>query len=471
MRRCSVALVVLLVALPAAAATIQAAIDAASAGDTVLVAPGTYSGTGNTHLFMPEHDLVLRAAAGPDSTVIDGEFSRDGINYTGGVSRASRLEGFTFLHCYSPLEGGAMVALAGSSPVVADVVFRENVAGQFWSVGGAVACQSSSPLFIDVAFIGNVSDIGGGGGMYFEGGSSPDLVRVLFRENVSYGPGGALAAYYPGTVSLKDCRFESNAGDIFCEGGSLAVTNCTFSRGWAYAVHVESSTLTMVGNTIADSRHTGSLASAVMLTYTGPTLLRRNLIARNGGLAGVSWNGIGQVPGIECNDVYGNELGEYGGELNDLTGLFGNISEDPVFCGAINDPEYSYELEAGSPCLPDNNGCGVLMGAHGQGCEVVDAGEPVGPMGLRSTCHPNPFNPRTEIRFVLASDERVTLQIHDFAGRLARTLLADVPKSAGEVRIAWDGTDDSGRLLPSGVYLYRVQAGERSTQGKLMLLK
>ncbi len=87
------------------------------------------------------------------------------------------------------------------------------------------------------------------------------------------------------------------------------------------------------------------------------------------------------------------------------------------------------------------------------------------------TCHPNPFNPSTELRFTLPDPAEVTLRILDTSGREVRHLLDDVHRSAGEVQLAWDGLDNSGQPLPSGVYFCEVEAGEYRATRKMTLLK
>ncbi|MFH1278919.1 MAG: GEVED domain-containing protein [Candidatus Eisenbacteria bacterium] len=84
---------------------------------------------------------------------------------------------------------------------------------------------------------------------------------------------------------------------------------------------------------------------------------------------------------------------------------------------------------------------------------------------------PNPFNPTTTIRFEIPNEgARATLKIYDVAGRHVRTLV-DGPVPAGANVAAWNGTDESGRDLPSGVYFYRLRTGERETTRKMLLLK
>jgi hypothetical protein len=72
---------------------------------------------------------------------------------------------------------------------------------------------------------------------------------------------------------------------------------------------------------------------------------------------------------------------------------------------------------------------------------------------------PNPFNPLTSIRFDLPQPRKVHLAIYTVAGRLVRCLM-DGQMPAGVHRLQWEGCDDQGRPVASGVYLYRIQAGD-----------
>lgn len=82
---------------------------------------------------------------------------------------------------------------------------------------------------------------------------------------------------------------------------------------------------------------------------------------------------------------------------------------------------------------------------------------------------PNPFNPSTEIAYDLPRDVRVRLSVFDVAGRRVRTLVDEV-QTAGSRSVVWDGTGDDGSMVPSGLYLYRLEAGEfEMTRGMTML--
>jgi hypothetical protein len=83
---------------------------------------------------------------------------------------------------------------------------------------------------------------------------------------------------------------------------------------------------------------------------------------------------------------------------------------------------------------------------------------------------PNPFNPVTTIPFELARAGRVTLDVYDVAGRRVRSL-ADGDLAAGLHQRSWDGRDDAGRAVASGVYFYRLKAAGRSETRRMLLLK
>lgn len=80
-----------------------------------------------------------------------------------------------------------------------------------------------------------------------------------------------------------------------------------------------------------------------------------------------------------------------------------------------------------------------------------------GPAALAG--YPNPFNPRTTLRFRLEAPARATLEVHDLAGRLVRRLL-QAELAAGEHEVAWDGLDEAGRGVASGQYVARLRAGD-----------
>ncbi len=84
--------------------------------------------------------------------------------------------------------------------------------------------------------------------------------------------------------------------------------------------------------------------------------------------------------------------------------------------------------------------------------------------------YPNPFNGRTTITYELPKPEGVELTLYDLLGQPVRRLVSEY-QGAGSYRIAWDGADDEGNQVASGVYLYRLKAGSRQRARRLVLVR
>lgn len=94
------------------------------------------------------------------------------------------------------------------------------------------------------------------------------------------------------------------------------------------------------------------------------------------------------------------------------------------------------------------------------------------PAGGFSSIKPNPFNPKTEIRFVLTRDNLVQLNVYNIRGELVSTLVNERLQGGGERVVSWDGTDNAGQQVASGTYFARLRIGADVMQvRKLMLVK
>jgi 3-phytase len=102
-------------------------------------------------------------------------------------------------------------------------------------------------------------------------------------------------------------------------------------------------------------------------------------------------------------------------------------------------------------------------------CAPVDASTAPAP-GRRLAVAPNPSNPAATIEWRLDAPARVRLAVHDLRGRCLAELL-DAEQPAGRHALVWDGRSRSGLALPSGVYLLRLQAGERTDATKITLVQ
>jgi fibronectin-binding autotransporter adhesin len=85
--------------------------------------------------------------------------------------------------------------------------------------------------------------------------------------------------------------------------------------------------------------------------------------------------------------------------------------------------------------------------------------------------YPNPFNPSTTIRFGLPKEAPVTLEIYNLLGMRVRTLMSGQKMSAAFYNITWNGRDDAGYTVPSGIYIYRIVADQFVMSKKMTLIK
>jgi hypothetical protein len=107
--------------------------------------------------------------------------------------------------------------------------------------------------------------------------------------------------------------------------------------------------------------------------------------------------------------------------------------------------------------------------------DIVIAPVGVGPAGMAGPValfqnRPNPFRPSTGIAYTLPREGEVLLQVFSVNGRLVRTLVEDT-QPAGRWTIVWDGRDNDGRPVRSGVYFYSLKAGGRTIAKQMVMLK
>ena len=84
--------------------------------------------------------------------------------------------------------------------------------------------------------------------------------------------------------------------------------------------------------------------------------------------------------------------------------------------------------------------------------------------------YPNPFNPSTDIQYALSEDTHVTLRVYNMLGQEMATLV-DEPQAAGYRSVVWNGRNDAGGTVASGIYIYKLSAGTFTETRRMLLVK
>ena len=181
---------------------IQAAVNAAVAGDTVLVGTGIYSGTGNVNIDTLGKAVTIKSLAGAGSCILDGGASNHFFNIHSGETVHTIINGFTLQNGYD-YYGGAFY-IYNSSPTITGCVVK-NCAGYY---GGAAyiseANATYSPTFTNNTFYMN-SGYYFGGAMYIVQGATK-ITNCTFQSNNAYHSGGAILFVSNDKSKIPPCR-------------------------------------------------------------------------------------------------------------------------------------------------------------------------------------------------------------------------------------------------------------------------
>ncbi|UCH10766.1 MAG: right-handed parallel beta-helix repeat-containing protein [Fidelibacterota bacterium] len=254
--------------VPADYSTVQAAINGATPGDTVLVQPGRYVENINfmgKNIVVGSHIITTQDTAYISQTVIDGNGMGSVVEFENGEDSTAVLCGMTILNGSAPERGdpeignilfpsGGGIFIIDSSPTLRDVHITENTAEGYGGRGGGIYLGNSSTVLMNVKIYGNSAKWGGGmvvlggdphlinvhihdntaddrgGGLYFQWGSSPFLESSLVNNNKSrYGGGICLNNSSPIFDLQKRCSIHSNhagsGSELYIFGESPALLN------------------------------------------------------------------------------------------------------------------------------------------------------------------------------------------------------------------------------------------------------
>ena len=210
---------------------VQEGIDAATDGDTVLVADGTYTGVGNKNLDYDGKAVTVSGASGdPTMCIIDSENDGRGFYFHTGEGSDSIVEGMTITNGYvssgSPggRYGGGVCCMDGSSPTLTSCTISGNSA----HYGGGVSCRDgSNPTLTNCRINGNSDDnFGFGGGVYCFNYSSPTLINCTISGNSASSGGGVLC--WSSNPMITNCTISGNSASN--GGGGVGGNTCSPTR-------------------------------------------------------------------------------------------------------------------------------------------------------------------------------------------------------------------------------------------------
>ena len=192
-----------------------------------------------------------------------------------------------------------------------------------------------------------------------------------------------------------------------------------------------------------------------------------DLLIGNGssfGSLGSAWVLLGGNPMDSISDW--GVRGEYGGELGASVASAGDVNGDSI-----------EDVIIGEPCYPFHHNIGRAYVYKGDTLpDVVEWNQPYQlPREFELEQNfPNPFNSTTAIPYTLSAvrgrPSAVTLKVYNLLGKEVRTLV-DKRQRGGYYMVTWEGDDDNGRELSSGIYLYQLRCGSYSATRKLLYLK
>jgi predicted outer membrane repeat protein len=409
--------------VPDDSSTIQAGINGASDGDTVLVSRGLYCERINflgKGILVASNFVFDQDTTTIDSTIIDADTEVIGIADTGSVvcfvsgeDSTSKISGFTIRNgrglmgtewssgggivCFSSSPqithnrimnntafygGGICCAYADFSPLIRSNRFVENHA----TIGGAILCEGSSPLIIDNEFFDNHAN-NKGGAIFFKI-CSPRVIYNDVEMNTTGGPGGGICGH-SGSLTLLGNRIIQNScltkgGGLYCAaldssamGYNLFYQNGAENGGGMYLHNCSAlvSNNTLAGNS---SSQGGGILCGGSVYHPSIT---NNIIGFSPAGEGIRCED-GSSPFIFHNDLWSNASGNFFGcpaGVGDTTwgkdfngtpsDSFYNIVRDPLFADTVN-----FRLSCNSPCVdagdpsyfvpPDSGGCRIDLGAH-----------------------------------------------------------------------------------------------------------
>jgi parallel beta-helix repeat protein len=401
--------------------------------------------------------------------------------------------------------GGGVYCNYHSHPTIQNNIISANYS---FGSGGGVLCRDRSNAMIFENYIAHNITNGNGAGINCDDYSNIYLFGNIIEMNSSdYFGGGIYCGLSDAKISINviNENYARRGGGIYCYSRIPIITkNSIYGNIAAISgggVQFSSFNFRFYNNLILDNiaLYGGGVSFADNSdAWFANNLLNGNLAVDGGGIHINSSN-----PLINNNILWDDSASNIGDEIfydnlstpivtyNDIEGGWpgvGNINVDPLFKDPQNDNFHLMSIacgdsldspciDAGSPMFDDSlldcswglGNSASDMGAYGGGAwgqvDVQEINYKTPEQFSLSQNYPNPFNATTTIKYALPEAGQVRIDIYDLLGRKVETLV-DEEKQAGQHQAVWDASRHS-----SGVYFYRIEAGDFAETRKMILLK
>ena len=311
-------------------------------------------------------------------------------------------------------------------------------------------------------------------GIYCYYSSSPSISNNTISNNSSRG-----IYCYSSSPSISNNTISNNSSrGIYCSHSSPSISNNTISNN-NYGIYCYYSSSSISNNTISNNNDDGILCEY----YSSPSILNNILYDNSTGIYAES-----SPASLEYNLFYLNNTAGSG----NLPSYFGNIitvnangDSCDTYCNLFMNPLFvdslDFHLTASSPCIDAGDPTSPLdpdstfadMGAFyfDQLNEIYD--NEIQLVGFHLSNFPNPFNPTTTISYQLPENSEVELAIYNLKGQKVKQLVSNSAGqlSAGQHSVVWNGKDDNGKSVSSGIYFYKLKTGNYEQTRKMILIK
>ena len=386
-------------AVPANYPTIQSAINAASNGDTVVVAPGTYVENINFN----GKAIILTSSNGAAATIIDGNHNGTVVTFNHSETLSTVLSGFTIRNGFQNGGFGAGITITSASPTITSNV----ITGNHSAAAIGIYVNGGSPLITDNTITKNdqtgAGDGGiGGGGIAVSTGTPRIIANTITNNSVGFGgDGGGIAVWSSSALVqanvISGNSAYNNGGGITVYGtgdhytgaivtDNLIVNNSSGSGGSGGGVYVSpvSANIYILNNTIANNNSALDRSSGLFtFGFAQYAVVTNNAIVAAAGQTAVTCDTTysSVSPSFSNNDVY-SPTGIGWTAACDHTSNPGNTSLNPLFI----DPLTNFRLQSTSPAvdagsnsatsLPstDFDGSPRIVDGNADGNAVVDMG-------------------------------------------------------------------------------------------------